>query len=902
MPLTSGTKLGPYEIQSQLGAGGMGEVYKATDTRLERTVAIKVLPEHVASDPQAKQRFEREARTIAALNHPHICTLYDIGEAEVPNAQRPRPELGRGPAPSADSIQFLVMEYLEGETLAQRLMKGALPLDQLLRYATQIADALDKAHRHGITHRDLKPGNVMLTKAGAKLLDFGLARSQPPTRATSLSSLSRMPTQEAPLTEKGTILGTFQYMAPEQLEGKTADARTDIFAFGTVVYETATGRRAFEADSQAGLIGAILERQPVPISEVHSELPLALDRVVRKCLAKDPDDRWSSAHDLADELRWIAEGGSHAGVTAPVVVDRQSHAGWAWSLAAVLGAAAVALAIPYVTRAPADERAVRFTIATEAEPRFHLALSPDGRYLAYVARPDGERRLWVRPLDSLDAHPLPGTEGAAYPFWSPDSDYLAYFSEIDKKLKKVPVAGGAPQILCDVGVSNRGGTWSREGVIVFGSDREGLRLSRVSAAGGVATPVTTEDEAAQQFVHSWPQFLPDDRHFFYLVSGLKTSEANGIYVGSLDSADTERILNTAHMARFTPPGHLLFVQGEALMAQPFDVDALQLIGEPVTVAEQVATDAQVRLAGFSVSETGSLVYRSGVDFGESQLVWFDRAGRRTGSVGEPGSWGSPTLSPDGTKVAVVDTNDNNIWLLDTVRGTQSRFTFDFGNWPMWSPDGQLIAFGAAKDGGPVDLYQRDAAGASEEELLLATDTVKVLHDWSADGRFLSYFDANNETAYDLWVFPLFGNRQPMPFLQTAAREIHPEFSPDGKWIAYASNETGQYEVYVQPFPPTGGKWQISTSSGLQPKWRGDGNELFYLSEQGYIMGVDLNVGTVVESGTPHPLFEVRTTIAFERNSYDVTPDGQRFLVNSLVLDSGASPVTVVLNWAAGFQR
>jgi eukaryotic-like serine/threonine-protein kinase len=872
MPILPGALLGPYRIDSLLGAGGMGEVYKARDTRLERTVAIKVLPEAVASDPDLRQRFEREARAVAALNHPNICTLHDIG--------------------NQDGVDFLVMEYLDGETLAQRLARGVLPLEQALHIAVEIADAIEKAHRQGIVHRDLKPGNIMLTQGGAKLLDFGLARL---TRAAHTGE-DEAETLAGDLTGGQMVLGTVPYMAPEQIEGKPADARTDVFALGIVIYEAVTGRRAFAADSRVRLMSAILEVTPPAISSISTTAPLALDRVVAKCLAKLPADRWASAGDLADALRWLAQD-LRAVPVAPPAAARSRREPVLWGLAATLAAALLVLALFTLTR-PADEaRTVRFALDVEGAGS-HFSLSPDGRYLAYAADQDGAgRRLWVRPLDTLTAHPLPGTAGATYPFWSPDSQYLAYFSESDRQLKKIPMAGGAPQVICAIGFAHRGGSWGSAGVILFASDMQGERIYRVSDRGGIPTPVTAHTNAAAQYVHSWPQFLPDGRHFLYHGGGTHTNEANGVYVAQLDSPEPTRIVSTNFMARYAEPGRLLFVQGESLVSQPFDPDALEITGEPVVVVEDIAVSQLYYLAGFSVSANGVLAYRSGGDFNESQLTWFDRDGARLGVVGAPGAWETPELSPDGTKIVAADGDGLDLWIFDLDRQQSYRFTFQDGpeGSPTWSPDGADIAYMAAKNGGPFDLYRRPANGTGAEELLLASENHKVIEDWSPDGRYLAYFDVNVDTAFDLWVLPLFGDRTPIPLLQTPARESHAEFSPDGRWIAYTSNESGRAEIYVQPFPPTGGKWQISSDSGRQPKWRRDGAELFFLSEAKQVMAVDVKPGATFEAGTPRALFAVDVNLSFQRNNYDVTADGQRFLVN--LLTTGAAPVTIVLNWS-----
>jgi Tol biopolymer transport system component len=883
MSLAAGTKLGPYEILSPLGAGGMGEVYKARDTRLERTVAVKVLPTHMSASPEVRQRFEREAKTISQLSHPHICALYDVGRQ--------------------NDVEFLVMELLEGETLSDRLAKGPLPLEQALRYGQEIADALDKAHRQGIVHRDLKPGNVMLTKSGAKLLDFGLAKAMAPPEAKS--SLTSLPTQQG-LTQEGTILGTFQYMAPEQLEGKDADARTDIFAFGATLYEMATGNKAFSGSTQASLIGAILHTEPAPISQRQPMSPPALDRVVKTCLAKDPEERWQSAADAGRELKWIAEG-SQAGAPVPLVTRRKTRERLAWALVGASLLAALGHAVVHFREAPAEPRPIRFFVfppelttlrGGPAAPQ--AAVSPDGRYLAFAATAlDKTNQLWVRPLDSVVAQKLAGTEDASFPFWSPDSRFIGFFTP--GKLKKVGVSGGPPQALCDAPEGN-GGTWSRDGVIVFAPNREGV-LARVSATGGIPAPVTALDRRRQETAHVWPQFLPDGRHFLYLrLSGRR--ENRGLYVRSLASEEAGLVLRTEVRAAYTPPGYLLFVQQGTLMAQRFDPNRLQLTDEPVRVAEQVAYNPSNGRTTFSVSENGVIAYRTGLVGGVpmGELVWYDRGGKRIGPAGAPGLYLRPALSPDGKSVAVQrrdpQTGTDDIWLVDLARSTVSRLTFGSSNQthPTWSPDGSRIAFASDQDG-LSNLYQKISSGAGSEELLLSSDTSKYVTDWSLDGRYIAYENQGPGTGSDLWVLPLSGDRKPIPYLRTEFNEAQGQFSPDGRWMAYSSNESGRTEVYVQAFPASGGKWQISTAGGSFPRWRRDGKELFYRTADQKLMAVAVQTDSTFQAGQPRALFETRTS-EVPVIPYAVSADGQRFLVNTAIEDTNTSPITVVLNWIA----
>jgi len=891
MNLATGAMLGPYELLSPLGKGGMGEVYRARDTRLDRTVAVKVLPPHLSSSPERRQRFEREARAVSSLSHPHICALYDVGRQ--------------------DGIDYLVMEYIEGESLADRLSKGPLPLDQALRYSIQLANALDKAHRSGIVHRDLKPANIMLTKSGAKLLDFGLAKLRG-NSSEAAPSLTSLPTERVSITAEGTILGTFQYMAPEQLEGREADARTDIFAFGAVVYEMATGKRAFNGKSQASLITAIMSADPQPISELQPMSPPALDRIVKRCLAKDPDERWQTAHDLMEELKWVAEAGSQAGAAAPVAARRKiGERGWMIATV-VLSLVAVLLAVAYFGRAPVEmpAAATRFLIHPPEKTSFGgtFAVSPDGRRVVLPGTSEGKTQLWVHALDSLSAQPLAGTEEATAPFWSPDSRFIGFFSS--GKLKKIEAAGGPVQTLCDALVGSRGAC-SPDNVIIFAHNSDALY--RVSAAGGAPAPVTALDASRKETAHVCPKFLPDGRHFIYLAASAQR-ENSGIYVGSLDSKETKLLVNAYQGAAYAPPGYLLFMRERTLMAQGFDANRLELRGEPFPVAEQVElqSSAEPRFAFFSVSETGVLVYRSGTSR-NSQLTWFDRSGKQLGTVGPPGAYGNPSLSPDEKRVAVQrgelpgQGGSPDIWLIETgPRGATERFTFDPATEtnPLWSPDGSRIVFSSNRDG-PLNLYQKAVGGAGGDGALFKSDNIKVPFDWSRDGRFLLYAEADPKMRQDIWVLPLSEGQKPFPFLQTEFIETHAQFSPDGKWIAYSSNESGTWQVYVRSFPDRGGKWPVSTSGGVQPRWRRDGRELFYISADKKLMAVDVKSdGATFEAGVPKALFDVRVlgVLPGPMLWYTVSKDGQRFLVVTNLEEATAPPTTVVLNWTADLKR
>jgi Tol biopolymer transport system component len=883
LTLAAGSRLGPYEILAPVGAGGMGEVYRARDTRLERTVAVKVLPPHLSGSEEIRQRFEREARAISSLSHPHICALYDVGNQE--------------------GTEYLVMEFLEGETLTDRLGRGSLPLDQVLRYGIEIADALDKAHRQGIVHRDLKPGNIMLTKSGVKLVDFGLAKLAGVGPANTSASI--LQTQAGMnLTQEGTILGTFQYMAPEQLEGKEADARSDIFAFGAVLYEMATGQKAFSGKSQASLIAAILDSEPAPISTVQPMTPPALDRVVKTCLAKEPDDRWQTAHDVMLQLKWIAEGGSQAGVPAPLAVRRKSRERFAWSMAAALAAATLALGAALLARPRPIERIVRTSVLPPEKTAFRFvgegagpaAVSPDGRSLAFTAADSGGRSsLWVRPLDSLVARELPGTDGAIYPFWSPDSKSLGFFA--DGKLKKIEASGGPALALCEA-PDPRGGAWNRDGVIVFEPHfRE--PLSRVAATGGKATPVTKFDESRKETTHRFPFFLPDGNHFLY-EAGSHTvgteSEIHAIKLGSLDGGPARLVLSVRSKPLYAA-GHLLFVRQKTLMAQPFDWKAGKLSGDAFPIAENVQDDPGYFTAVFSVSDNGVLAYQeSGGSVGLHELAWFDRSGKKVDTIGTPGEFWSPRLSRDGRRIVTGVGDPADLWFEDIPRRVATRMTFDPADEsnPVWSPDESRIFFASQRTGGG-DIYQKPSAGGADE-LLFSSKDVKAPTSVSPDGRYLLFQNLSPTTKWDLLLLSL-ADRKVTPFLATPFDENHGEFSPDGRWIAYASNESGKFEVYVQPFPGPGGKWQVSTAGGTSPAWRRDGKELFYLEPDGKLMAVPVKTGAAFESETPTALFTSPVINDPDRH-YDVTGDGQHFVIVAPIGAKTSPPITLVQNWTA----
>ncbi len=886
MALSTGCLLGPYEIVAPIGAGGMAEVYRAKDTRLDRTVAIKVLPQHLAANPEFRQRFEREARVISSLNHPHICVLHDIGRQ--------------------DGIDFLVMEYLEGETLAARLARGALPTEALLEYAGQMAQALAAAHRQTVYHRDLKPGNVMLTKTGAKLLDFGLAKVGPAAGPQGAGvNMSVLPTQALDLTQKGTVLGTFQYMSPEQLQGKEADARSDIFAFGAVLYEMATGRKAFEGKSVASVIAAIIDSEPTPIATLQPASPPLLDQLVRKCLEKDPEKRWQSALDVASALGWAGEGAKGR----PGDEARGRPRAWGWIAAtAVLAVGMVILAIVSIRGKPPEVRATRFFIEPPEKSPFSpgLDVSPDGRHVvATVLRENGSRQLAVRALDSLATRLLPGTEGGALPFWAPDSRSLGFLA--GGRLKRIEIGGGPPQNLCDVpgGVLAPSGAWSRNGVIVFGGPPSGL--FQVAASGGVPAPLPDGERRAL------PRFLPDGRHYLFRATDRQGPEA--VHVGSLDSGGATRLVESSGPVDFAPAaensqqGHLLFLREQTLMAQPFDAARRRLAGAPFPVAGPISTIGPLR--AFAASANGVLAYRSGGGR-NAQLLWFDREGRAQ-SAGSSADLVDLSLSPDQRRLAFTegepDSQLRDIWLLEWAGKIRSRLTSHAGedSHPVWSPDGSRIAFASARDG-PLNLYVKAASGAGSEQLLLKTDRPKDPSDWSPDGRYLVYSERDPKTGNDLWVFPLSGPegapRKPQLYLQTEFNETHGQFSPDGRFLAYTSDESGRNEVYVRPFPAaSGGRWQVSSGGGGQPRWGRDGKELYYIAPDKRLVAVEVKTGQTFERGNSKPLFDTHIVgthdLAGSRTfRYAPSADGQRFLVAS-ASEAETGGITVVLNWAAG---
>ncbi len=860
----------------------MGEVYRARDTRLERDVAVKVLPANLSADSSLRQRLEREAKAVSKLSHPHICTLHDIGHQ--------------------DGVDFLVMELVEGETLEHRLAKGRLPPEQTIRFSAQIADALAKAHGRGITHRDLKPSNIMLTKSGTKLMDFGLAKESGP--APLEAALTEMTAEQTKLTVEGTIVGTFQYMTPEQLEGKEADARTDIFALGEVMYEMATGKPAFAGKSRASLIAAILSSEPQPMAALQPLMPPALERVVKKCLAKDPDDRWQSASDLASELNWIAEAGSQAGEAGPVPAGRRrwEHAGWVvaatFFLLMITGGVTWWAAITKRPSAMYFHSPVPFAAND-------VALSPDGRTLAMVAysAQANNYMLWTYEIGGRQTGSLGGTPGASYPFWSPDGRAIGFFA--DGKLKKLEVSGGQVQVLCDA-PNGRGGTWNRDGVIVFTPDGFG-GLFRVSSWGGSPVEMTKPDASRFEQSHRWPVFLPDGKHFIYLAANFSGQlEKNAIFLGSLDSKERHLLVSTSANAAYAEPGYLLYLRDKTLVAQPFDRRRYVLSGEAHTLSDEVLYSPLVDRAIFTASSGEVLVTQTGKGASLSQLTWFDRSGKPEGTVGMPGIYNNVRLSPEGRRI-VGDQADperlkSDIWVHEPARGATTRLTFDpsLHQTPIWSPDGKQILFSAIGRLG-YELYLKNADGSGSEEEVADLGAYSQVHawDWSRDGKHV-LVRKRTELWYLSWP-----ERVTKPLMQAKWTIRNAQFSPDGRWIAYASNETGSMEIYVSPFPSANGKWQVSGGGGEEPKWRQDGKELFYLSAEGKMMACAVTMGASFQSGAPVALFQTHRRQPVSSQdvfSYDVSGDGQRFLIATKLDETNAAPLSILLNWTSQMEK
>jgi eukaryotic-like serine/threonine-protein kinase len=906
MPLNPGIKLGPYEIQSPLGAGGMGEVYRACDKRLDRIVAIKVLASNVSSSPELKQRMEREGRAISSLNHPSICHLYDVG--------------------SQDGTDFLVMEFLEGQTLADRLRTGPLPLPEIYKIAIAVADALAFAHRNGILHRDLKPGNIMLTQSGAKLMDFGLAKplgvpgvasgsAAAPPSFTAAATLSG-PSPLTPLTTAGTIVGTIQYMAPEQIEGKEADVRSDIFAFGAVLYEMVAGKRPFQGKSQLSLASAILESDPAPISSVKPLTPPAFEHIVTTCLQKNPEERFQTAHDIKLQLQWLAatrpapeKAADDDSSTAPAPgLSAPARRPLVWAAAVITGLLLGAIA-GFILHRPTPAPSIRTVINPPEKTQINLTgdnagppvISPDGSMIAFAATgPDGKTSIWVRPANSLDARQLPDTNSAIFPFWSFDSRSIAFFA--DGKLKVVEISGGSAQAIADAGYG-RGGAWGADGNIVF-SPATQERLYRVSINGGTATPITTLDPA-QHTSHRWPFFLPDGKHFLYLAINHDASKSanNAVYYASVDGG-VNRLLFKSKSNAIYADGYVLFARNEQLLAQPFDPSSGTLSGTPQTLAKDVANDPTTWHMDAAASNNGLLIYGTGGgDYGTLQLFWVDAATKKESAIAEGlTNVNNFSLSPQGDRLAIeIDSGVSDIWVHDLARGIRTRLTFGpiYNNAPLWSPEGKWIAYTSTRNG-RFQLFRKPADGGGAEEELFSDDQLLFPGDWSRDGKYILYA-RGLPGVQDIWALPLAGDRKPFQVMPTARGTYRnePKLSPDGRWLAYSSNESGSAQIYVAAFKGGTGKWQISANAGLHPSWGRDGKQLYFASSGNSVWAVPVKeVAGALQFAAPQAQV---TNWSAPDPFYQVSPDGKKFLLYR-VSQQVSDAVTVVTDFSSALKK
>jgi len=919
MPLTPGSRLGPYEVLAPLGAGGMGEVYRARDKRLDRDVAIKILSAALTATPAIRQRFEREARVIASLNHPNICTLYDVGHQ--------------------DGADFLVMECLEGETLAERLNRGPLPLDSLLSISAQVADALDKAHRKGVVHRDLKPGNVMLTKSGAKLLDFGLAKTLLSTTAPEAEL-----TADHPLTAHGTILGTFHYMSPEQWEGREADGRSDVFSFGAMLYEMATGRKAFEGKSQAGIAAAVLERQPPPISELQPATPPSLERLVKACLAKDPDERRQTAYDVLLDLKWIAEertrpssgasavgapSGASQALPASVTAAADSRRGvspaiWAGAAGIVIAAALAGWWIGRASKPNAAQRVTRFTIAPPPGEAFGsswywppaVAVSPDGSLIAFVANKGGVARAYLRSIGDLQARPLPGSEGGSTPFFSPDGQWLGL--AVGSKLVKFPIAGGSPVVIATMNDGLQGASWAPNDTIYFGAGEGGRGLMKVAASGGAVQQATQLDTKNQETDHCLPEVLPGGKAIlFSLRKATQPSfDEAEIAVLSLETGTWRTVAKPGSNPRYVASGHLLFLRNGVVLAAPFDLKRLETAGEPTPVIENVVENPREGAGQFSVSRDGSMVYLpGGVSFGEHEFVMVDQKGVAHSITKTKRAYEDFTVSPDGRYLATtIEGPITDSWIHDIARDTDTRFTFGVEHRdPAWTPDGKRIVYSGTKDG-QYGLFMKPFDGNGAEERLMATDDAVFPWFFSPNGRELVFSQLGPDTGWDINVLAMDGDRKPRSLVKTPFLDEWGVFSPDGHWLAYNNNDAGRQEVYVVPYPAMAPRVRVSTSGGHHPLWAPNGRELYYRTSQAIepaaerplagttqVMAVMIETGAAFKASAPRLLFE--GPYFDSGHDWAVMPDGKNFiLIREASSAVGHAELQVTMNWLEELKR
>ncbi len=902
MALTSGNRVGPYEVLAAIGVGGMGEVYRAHDSKLGRDVALKVLPEAFARDAERMARFQREAKVLASLNHPNIASIYGLEDS--------------------GSAHALVMELIEGPTLADRIKAGPIPIDDAVQIARQICEALEYAHERGIVHRDLKPANVKVTTDDAvKVLDFGLAKAL--ENDASSIDISTSPTISRMATQAGVLLGTAAYMSPEQAKGKPVDRRADIWAFGCVLYETMTGKMAFSGETVTDTLAAVIKEEP-DWSQLPTNTPTRARVLLQRCLQKDPKQRLRDIGDARISLDEVLTGAPDVSLAGAARISAPLwRRALPWALFAATVVALAALVFVHFREKPIVAEAVRLEMPWPEKAIMPatgtFGLSPDGRQFAFFAAgPDGVQRLWIRSLDSLEARPLPGSESSVLApfFWSFDSRYIAF--DAGGELKTIDISGSPAETLCNLTGYGVGGSWNRDGVIIFGQS-PGV-IMRISAKGGSASPLTTLDASRGEIQHVFPSFLPDGRHFIYLRTASKP-ESSGVYIGSLDAKpeqqDSKRLLATAYGPAYVPSsdpsfGQLLFVRDGTLMAQSFDARRLELVGDPIPMAEQLGSYRDFGF--FSASANGVLVYRTGGG-GDSQLTWFDRAGKVLGTAGEWGLYRTPALSPDGRRAVVSRQDSQNgqlvLWLVDFWRGTSTRFTFGSSSATsaIWSPDGNRIIF-ISNPSGAYDLYQKPANGATDEELLLKSSENKVPTSFSHDGRFLLYLSVDPKTKDDLWVLPLAGDKKPFPFLQTEFNEADGQFSPDGRWVAYVSDESGRNEIYVRTFSPdstavasdTAGKWQVSYGGGTDPRWSADGKEFYYMTPDWKLMAVEVTINPVFQAGAAKLLFQAPPQRSVTAGEYTV--DGKRFLFLAPTQQGSQAqaPFTVVLNWQAGLRK
>ncbi|MEX2117626.1 MAG: protein kinase [Bacteroidota bacterium] len=891
-----GQTISHYKILEKLGEGGMGIVYKAQDTKLNRTVALKFLPEHISASEADTARFMQEAQAAASLNHPNICTIHGIEEADKKN--------------------FIVMEFVDGQMLQEK--KSSLSMKQALDIGIQIAEGLSAAHEKGIVHRDIKPENIMIRKDGrVQIMDFGLAK---------LRGASR-------LTKEGSTVGTAGYMSPEQVQGQETDHRSDIFSLGVLLYEMLSGQPPFKGIHETAISYEIVNVDSRPLSSIKSEIPPELDGIVLECLQKDPNERAQSSKQVAIDLKRYKRESSRervSHVTSAQPAMRTSGIGrpeisqtemsdrneWTrktpWIVSTFCFIGMMAFALLYLFEPSADRTVVRSSLLPPEKAGYsslygggHFAISADGSKLAFVAIDStGRSRLWVRAMNSFTSLPLPGTEGAAFPFWSPDNRFIGFFS--GSKLRKIEAVGGPPTAICDA-PDGRGGTWNKDGVIVFAPNWIG-GLYQVPSAGGSPTLITALDTTHREQTHRWPTFLPDGEHILYYArssAGGTEADADAIKITSIDGTGNKRLFSASSNVEYAS-GHILFVRQSVVMAMPFDASSLTASGEAIPIAEQVGYEVNFNRGHFAVSNNGIFVYQTGSSTSGIQMTWVDRTGKTLRKVGEPALFGGGQLSPDGKRLAVSvfepQSRNRDIWVYDLARDVRTRFTFDPGveEYPVWSPDGTRLMYASDKKG-HLDIYQKAVGGEGSEELLVESTLDKYPTDCSFDGRFLLYYTSGDPIAKsNLWSLPLKGDRTPVPLYQAEFEEQDATFAPNGKWIAYTSTESGRPAVYVRPFPGPGGKWQISTS-GLNlgtlivaSRWNRNGRELYYLSEDQRVMVAEVNgSGSSFEVGAVRALFDGRA----DRTMFiqAVSADGQRFLMATAAGQSYI-PLTLVLNW------